>query len=112
MAIPVNGFQDGALAALAGRGTPNLNLPLHSITGGDFFTKMVEQQNSEKQMAAQQQVADANTLRANNEMPIAQMQQQGQNARAAADNALQQQQINILLPLLMLMDKLQVIKNN
>lgn len=88
MPIDVNRFDSGPLAALAGRTEPRMALPLHPLLGGDLLSAQVGQQNTQQKLAADQQKADAETLKANNEMPIAQLQASTEQART---NIMQQQ---------------------
>lgn len=74
MPIDTNRFDSGALAQLAGRTEPRMNLPLAPITGGDAMTAQVAQGNAYTKQGVDQQNANSNTLQANNQMPIAQMQ--------------------------------------
>lgn len=58
MPFNINRFDPSALAALAGNAAPNLNLPLHGITGGDALKEMNAQTNANRGLDINQQQVD------------------------------------------------------
>jgi hypothetical protein len=111
MAIDVNRLDIGGLAALAGRGTPSLNLPLHGVQAGALMSGVAGgmQKNSDyaqqaglqaNQLQSAQDINAANnatTLQATGMRTQAEMaMQKNQLAMEAQRNAIYQQQADTM----------------
>ena len=83
MALNINPIDTGALRALAGNTVPRYDLPLHAITGGDFFTNMANQNNKNRELNTQQENSDTEKAK----IPILQQQANNQTTIANSDAA-------------------------
>lgn len=108
MALNLTPAQGSGMASLAGRGTPNLNLPLWGLQTQGYGQQLLQGANiagqlqtSQNNLAAQQQMNLFNQIQENarnkatllNSAQIAQGNQQNQMAIAQMGNTTQQQQI-------------------